>query len=76
MRPEQRKHTKASARPGCVLICSQLNLQLKVSQIDLHYSVLLGILQTGDKELAVANLSGEGRVLDGFHRLFTLLIVD
>ena len=76
MRPEQTKHTKASARPGCVLICSRLNLQLKVSQRDLQYSVLLGILQTGDKEVAVTNLSSEGRVFDRFHHLFTLLIVD
>jgi len=76
MRPEQRKHTKASARPECVFTCSRLNLQLRVSQRDLQYSVLLGILQTGDKEIAVTNLSSEGRVLDRFHHVFTLLIVD
>ncbi len=76
MRPEQRKHTKASARPVCVLTCSRLNLQLKVSQRDLQYPVLLGILQTGDKEIAITNLSSEGRVLDRFHHVFTLLIVD
>jgi len=75
MRPEQRKHTKASARPGCVLICSRLNLQLKVSQRDLQCSALLGILQTGDKEPAVTN-SSEGRVLERFHHLLPLLIVD
>ncbi len=76
MRPEQRKHTKASARPCCALICSRLNLQFKVSQRDLQCSVLQGILQTGDKELAVTNLSSEGRILDRIHHLFTLLIVD
>ena len=76
MRPEQRKHTKANAGPGSVFICSRLNLHLKVSQRDLQCSVLLGILQTGDKELAVTNLSSEGRVLDRFHHLFPLLIVD
>ena len=76
MPPEQRKHTKASAGPCCVFICSRLNLQLKVSERDLQYSVLLGILHTGDKEIAVTNLSSEGRVLDSFHHLFTLLIVD
>ena len=76
MRPEQRKYTKAGARHGCVLICSRLNLQLKVSRRDLQCSILLGILHTGDKQLAVTDLSSEGRVLDRFHHLFTMLIVD
>ena len=76
MRSEQRKHTNASARPGCVLICSRLNLRLKVSQRDLQCSVLLGILQTGDKDLAVTNFSSEARVLERFHHLLALLIID
>ncbi len=39
-------------------------------------SVLLGILHTGDKKLAVTNLSSEGRVLERFHHLLALLIID
>jgi len=38
--------------------------------------VLLGIFHTGDKKLAVTNLSSEGRVLERFHHLLALLIVD
>jgi len=60
-------------------VCSHLfpvEFTAKVSQRDLQCPVLQGILQTGDKEIAVTNLSSEGRVLDRFHHLFTLLIVD
>ncbi len=49
--------------------------ELKFSS-GLLYANLLSILQTRDEEIAVTNLSSEGRVLDRFHRLFTLLIVD
>lgn len=47
MRQEQRKHKGKRKAWLCVLICSGLSLQLKISQRDLQCSVLLDLLALG-----------------------------